>query len=338
MLNILDIQKRLVAVAMPSGFERRMGEVIAEIAKPYSDEMYFDTLGNLIVRKKGPGKKVMIPAHMDTIGFMVTYIDKNGFIYFDTLGSFTPPKLVGTTVRFKNNVRGCIGLAYTKDKRTVAECRITDLFIDIGARDEAEARSLIKIGDVAVYAGEPSMVAGGNIAGPYADDLIGCTILLCVLSEIKNPTNDLYFVFTVQEEVGLRGATTAAYGIEPDFGFCIDVTPTGDTPEASYSIPLSIGKGPAIKIRDSEVICNPQVIELITNAAEKANIEYQIEILRSGGTDAGAMHRARGGVLSGAISIPTRYIHTPNEMFNMKDVEDSVKLVIACVAEELKDM
>lgn len=329
MLNIVEIQKNLLSCAQPSGFERKTGELIAKLIKPYADEVYFDVLGNLIAKKKGTGKgnKVMLAAHMDTIGIMVTGIDDKGYISFDTLGGFMYQRLFGTKFKFNNGTVGVVGKE-NDDK----EMRMSNLYLDIGAKDKTDAEKLVAVGDIAIFEGGMFMVANNNIMGPYMDDLIGCSILICALSEIKNNVNDLYFVFTVQEEVGIRGAKTSAYSIDADWGFCVDVTGTGDYPEANKPLmPITLGKGAAIKIKDGSLICNKEIVTLLKDAATLNNIPFQLEILRYGGTDSGAIQTTKGGILAGGISVPTRYIHSPSEMCSLDDIENCVKLIIEAV-------
>lgn len=340
MFNVFDLQKKLVAAALPSGHEQNVGAVLAELARPFVDEVYTDALGNVICHKKGPGKRIMMPGHMDTIGFMALYIEDEGFIRFDGIGGHSPATLIGTPIRFANGVRGTIRPAKFADLsgKTFSSIKISDLYIDIGARDKAEAELLVHIGDVAVFDTEPRLVAGNNIMTPYADDLIACVVLLLTMEQLKDKQtdNDLYFVFSVQEEVGLRGATTAAYGIDPYMGIAVDVCSTGDTPTSVDKMVVKIGAGPTVKIKDSSLICSPQVVEHLRSAACDAGIAYQDEILTAGGTDSGAMQRTRGGVYSGCISIPTRHIHSPGELFCIGDVEQAAALLAAACMREVQ--
>ncbi len=339
MFNIVEIQKKLVAAALPSGFEKNVGEVLADLARPLVDEVYTDVMGNVICHKKGDGKRLMMPAHMDTIGFMATYIEDGGFIRFEGIGGHTPVLLVGVPVRFENGVCGCIRAAGQNELITkpANSFKLTDLYIDIGAKDKEEAEKLIKIGDVAVFNSPTVELAGNNVMTPYADDLISCVVLLLAMEHLKDKKvkNDLYFVFSVQEEVGLRGAMTAAYHIDPYMGIAVDVCGTGDTPTSTIKMAVKVGEGPTIKIKDGSLICNPQAVAHMRKAADEIGVKYQDEILLSGGTDSGAMQRTRGGVYSGCISIPTRHIHSPSEIFNKKDVEDAGRLLAQCALNEL---
>ena len=185
-----------------------------------------------------------------------------------------------------------------------------------------------------MYEGEPQQV-GQMLLAPYCDDLIACAALLSAMSQVEKSENDLYFVFTVQEEVGLRGAATAAYAIDPDFGVCMDVTRTGDNPSEKAKMVVKLGVGPTIKIKDASLLCNPQVIAHLREAAKEGDVPYQDEVLTAGGTDSAAIQKTRGGVLSGCISIPCRYIHSQNEMVSLKDVQQSARLMALCAQRTL---
>ena len=335
MLNILELHRQLLEAALPSGFERPQGELLARLARPFVDEIRTDALGNVICRKKGPGKKILFPAHMDVIGLMVTFVDDKGFLRFEPIGGHSPAGLIGATVRLESGVRGSIWPDATADvyKHGWQEVDIHDLFIDIGAESREEAEKLAPIGSVCVFDAPHGETAGGTLMTPYADDLCGCIALLIAMEELKGQQveNDLYFAFTVQEEVGCRGAKPAAWDVEPDMGIAVDVTATGDTPGEidGQRMQVSLGKGPAIKHKDSSVECNPQVIEHLRKAAKAAGIACQDEILLAGGTDTRSVQTSRDGVLSGCVSIPCRNIHTPGEIVSLKDVEQTGKLLAA---------
>ena len=335
MFDVFELQKKLVENACPSGSEHlKIAPLLMELAKPLADKVYTDALGNVIAYKKGQkgGKKVMYAAHMDAIGFMARYIDEKGFIWFDNIGGFFPIPLNNVRVRFMNGVHGIIKMkkAPTTMEMGMSAIRISDFFIDIGANDQKEAEKLIAIGDVAVYETTVSKIAGNNILGPYADDLIACVVLLLAMEQVGECHNDLYFVFTSQEEVGCRGAQTAAYGINPDVGFACDVTDHGDAiPGETVHMPVYLGKGPTIKIKDGSVICNPQLNEKLRKLAKQKNIPWQDEVLSSGGTDTCMMQSAREGVPATCVSIPTRNIHSPGEIFNIDDVQQAAALLAA---------
>ena len=339
MLNIFDLQKELVAAALPSGLEERQAEVIKKYAAHYCDEMYTDGVGNLICHKKGPGKKLMLVAHMDVIGFMVNHIDERGFVRFVPVGGISPALSIGCPVVFENGVFGCVqpDEKAKPGSTSLSKVEMHHMYIDIGAKDKADAEKLVKIGMYATYCATPKKLAGGNIMTPYADNLISCAVLLSAMSEIQYPANDLYYVFSVQEEVGCRGAKMAANAIKPYAGIAIDLTRTGDSPAEldNERMTVKLGAGPAIKIRDSSAICDKPVVEHLRTCAEKADIAYQDEVLISGGTDTSAMQRSYEGVLSGCISIPGRNIHSPGEIINLSDADNAAKLLVHAAMTEI---
>lgn len=335
MLNILELQKQLVEVALPSGFEKPQGRLLAELAKPYVDEVFSDALGNIYCHKKGPGKRMMFPAHMDVIGMMITFVDDKGFLRFEPIGGHGPAGLIGITVRLESGVRGTIRADAAADvyKHGFGDVDVHDLYIDIGAESKEEAEELAPIGSVCMFDAPTTMGAGNTMISPYTDDLCGCIALLIAMEELKDTQveNDLWFVFTVQEEVGLRGAKPAAWDVQPHMGIAVDVTRTGDTSGEidGQRMQVVLGKGPTVKIKDSSVQCNPQVIEHLRKAAKENKIPYQDEILLAGGTDTAAVQKTRAGILSGCVSIPCRNIHAPAEIVDLKDVENVGKLLAA---------
>ncbi|MGB9812299.1 MAG: M42 family metallopeptidase [Thermovenabulum sp.] len=321
-----ELIKTLTETYGPSGNEEKIRNVIKDLVTPYADEVKVDALGNLIVHKKGSGDKLMLAAHMDEIGIIVTNIDDKGFIRFSSIGGVSPFILLGERVIFENGTIGVIGVEKIDDMK---ELKMKRLFIDIGASSKEEAMSKVKVGDMATYYRECNFL-GKNISAKSLDDRAGCAVLIKALQEVKNPKYDLYFVFTTQEEVGTRGAKTSAYSIEPELAIVVDVTICGDTPEGE-KIAVDLGKGPAIKIKDMSVLSHPKIKQLLIDAAEKNNIPYQREVLDLGGTDAGSIHLTKEGVPSGGIAIPTRYVHTPSEMVNLDDLENTVKLLLAVI-------
>lgn len=335
MIDILKTFTHLQSAARPSGFESPCAQAIAELAGPYCDEVKIDTLGNVICRKKGPGKRLMMAAHMDVIGLIITHIDKKGFLRFGALGGFVPYRLIGARMKLENGMGGSVWCdEKAMEEKKLEDITLGDLYLDIGAESEESAGKMVQVGDVAVYEGEPQQV-GRMLLSPYCDDLIACAALLSAMSQVEKSENDLYFVFTAQEEVGLRGAATAAYAIDPDFGVCMDVTRTGDNPSEKAKMVVKLGAGPTIKIKDASLLCNPQVIAHLREAAKEGDVPYQDEVLTAGGTDSAAIQKTRGGVLSGCISIPCRYIHSQNEMVSLKDVEQSARLMALCAQRTL---
>ena len=324
-----NLIKDLVESYGPTGFETEVTNKIRTYIADKVDECYVDALGNLIARKKGSGKKVMFSAHADEIGVIVTYIDDDGFLRFSNVGGLNLLTLLGGRVRFANGVIGVIG----KEKGELKDLTLDKLFIDIGAATKDEAQKKVSIGDFAVFHREFADL-GQRLVAKSMDDRIGCAVLVEAIRRLDHSDHDLYFVFSAQEEVGLRGARTAAYSIDPDLGIAIDVTRTGDTPEAPR-MDVSLGKGAAIKVKDSSVIAHPKVKNLMVRLAEADQIKYQLEVLEAGGTDAGAIHLTKSGVPSGTISIPCRYVHSPSEMVDLDDVENCVKLILAICRDSL---
>lgn len=330
-MELFDLLCKLSQAHGPSGDEGEIRETIAQLAKPFADEVRQDTLGNLIVRKKGNGAKVMFAAHMDSIGFVVTHIEKEGFLRVGRVGGIGPKEAAYTPVRFKNGVQGVL---VPEEKAEFGKLKLDECYIDIGAKDEDEAKSMIQVGDTAVY-DSPRFKSGSKAVSPYMDNRVACAILLKAMEEMTQTEQDVYFVFTTQEEVGLRGARTAAYAIDPDYGIAVDVTDVDDTPGSEKGGTVQLGKGAAVKLMDSSVICHPEVVNRLEEIAKEKEIQTQRDILRAGGTDAGVIHVTRMGVRTGGISIPCRYIHSPVEMVDLSDVEQCVKLVAAFAQAEL---
>ncbi|TYQ15468.1 UNVERIFIED_CONTAM: endoglucanase [Acetivibrio alkalicellulosi] len=321
---MFDLLKKLTQTTGVSGNEEEIRNVIKEEIKGKVDQITVDTLGNLIAVKKGNGKKIMVAAHMDEIGVMATFIDDNGFVRFSSIGGVNQYNSIGQKVRFNNGTIGA--LHYEQKLDDLKNLKLSKMYIDIGVDSKEEALKLVGIGDVACFVGD--CVKQGNIIISKAlDDRSGCAVVIDAINNMPKTENEIYYVFTVQEELGLRGAKTAAYQIKPDLAIAVDVTLTGDTPN-SHLMEVKCGKGPAIKIKDRSIICHPKVKKLLENSAKKINIPYQYEVLEAGGSDPGAIHISAGGVPSGAISIPCRYVHSPVETACLTDIENAVKLLI----------
>lgn len=325
MLSIYDILKKLYSVNSPSGFEGDMAKLIRELLSGSEFSVKTDVLGNVIVRKKGPGKKCLLDAHMDTTGFLATYIDDNGFIRADALGSISVCNLHNTPVEFSNGTNGVISF---EQKTKLSERKLSSFFIDIGAKDAPSARKRVLPGDAAVFSGKPKKLAGGKVMAPYLDNRIGCALLLYALLNLKESAYDIYAVFSSQEEVGLRGAMCAAYDIDADFSIVIDVTDSCDTPGFDGHGETKLGGGAAIKIMDSAVISHPAIVSALCETAEAEHIAYQRDIVTAGGTNGGSIHTSRSGIPTGGISIPTRYIHSPCEVCDMADAKAAAKLLL----------
>jgi putative aminopeptidase FrvX len=322
--------QKLVETASPSGYEAEIRRVIRAEVEPLADELRVDSLGNLIAQKgrgEPSGIKIMLSAHMDEIGVMVTHIDENGFVRFMPLGGVSPRTCMGGRVRFLNGQIGVIHYERPEDLTKVPT--FEQLFIDLGATDRQSVT--LHVGDVACF-DRPFSDLGDRLVSKAMDDRIGVAVLIETLRHWSKSPHQVYFVFSTQEEVGLRGVTPAAFGVDPDLGLSVDVTATGDTPKGS-KMQVKLGSGPAIKVRDSGMLSDPRVVNWMVKAAEKARLPYQLEVLEAGTTDARAIQITRSGVPAGCLSIPCRYIHSPSEMVDYNDVQNSVRLLLELVAQ-----
>lgn len=323
-----QLLKKLTETFGPSGYEDEVRKLVQAEVKPLADEIKVDALGNLIVRKKPtkPGKdtkKVMIAAHMDEIGLMVSHVDDKGYVRFSPIGAVFRRYVTGGRVRFLNGVQGVIGYDKLADPNELPT--LDKVYIDVGATGKKDCP--VKVGDVAAF-DRPFTEMGNRLVAKSMDDRVGVLVAIEALRALKSTPNDVYFVFTTQEEVGVRGATTSAYGVDPDVGIALDVTPTGDAPEAP-KMEMALGKGACIKIKDVGTLSDPRVVQWMIDTAEKNKIPFQREVLLLGGTDARAIQLTRAGVPAGCISIPVRYVHSPSEMVDYSDVQSSVKLLTA---------
>ncbi|MBI9046734.1 MAG: M42 family metallopeptidase [Anaerolineaceae bacterium] len=332
-----ELIKKLTEVTGPSGFEHNIRETIRTEIEDLSEEIKVDALGNLIVKlgkKSENGKVVMIAGHMDEIGIMASHIDDKGFIHFTNIGGVFPPHCVGSRVRFMDGTAGVIGLKIKsfKETATTNNLKLDNMFIDVGATSKENCP--IKVGDVAAF-DRPFEDLGDRVVAKAMDDRISAVVMIEAMKRLKETPNEIHFVFTVQEEVGLKGAKTSSYGINPDIGIAVDVTPCIDTPQGTKN-ELELGKGAAIKVRDSSLVTDPRVVDWMVKTAEKANIPYQYEVLLLGGTDGGAIQLTRAGVVVGVISIPTRYVHSPSEMVDINDVEASIQLLVELISNPIE--
>lgn len=338
----IDLLRLICETPGVPGYEAPIRRVVLEQLKGLADSVTVDNMGNVIAVKKGmmntePNrKKVMVSAHMDEIGFMVTHIDDKGFLRFHTLGGFDPKTLTAqrVIVHGKKDLIGVMGSkpihvmsAAERDKPAKTE----DFFIDLGMpRDEVE--KYISVGDTVTR--ERGLIEMGNcINCKSLDNRISVYILIEALKNMKVVPYDVYAVFSVQEEVGLRGATVAAHSINPDFGIALDTTIAYDVPGArEYEKITELGKGAAIKIMDSSAIADYRMVNFLKKTAVDKIIPWQAEILTAGGTDTAPVQKAgKNGSIAGAISIPTRHIHQVIEMVHKDDVDNCVKLLNAAL-------
>ncbi len=335
----LQLLERIVQTPGAPGFEKRIRDLIIGEVKPLVDEIELDNMGNIYAIKRGKSdKKIMIGAHMDEIGFIVTHIDDNGFIRFHTLGGFDPKTLTAQRVIIhgKEDIIGVMAAkpihVMSAEERT-KNPKNTDFFIDTGRKKE-EVLELISIGDPITRA-RSFIEMGECVNGKSLDNRLAVYCLIETLKKLKDTETpyDVYGVFTVQEEVGIRGANVAAMRVKPDFGFGLDTTVAYDLPGASAHEKITeLGKGAAIKIMDSSTICDYRMVNFMKQTADNQKINWQPEVLTAGGTDtAGIQRMTAGGSIAGAISIPTRHLHQVIEMANKKDIAACIELLKACV-------
>lgn len=324
-----------------SGFEQKVRELITKELKGAVNELYTDHMGNLIALKKGKSnsKKIMAAAHMDEIGFMVKAIDENGFIRIQTIGGFDPKTLTAqrVIVHGRKDLIGVMGSKpihiMTAEERAKVP-QISDYFVDLGL-PKSEVDKYVEIGSPITRLSE-LIEMGDCVNSKSIDNRVAVFVLIEVLKELQGVElpYDFYGVFTVQEEVGTRGAHVAAHHINPDFSFCIDTTIAFDTPGAKpEEMVTKLGDGVGIKIMDGGTICDYRMVAYMKEQAANACIKYQMEILPAGGTDTMGMQRmATNGTIAGAVSIPTRHIHSHIEMANKNDIRGNIDLLKICLA------
>ena len=340
----LTMLKDLTDANAISGDEKEARDVMENYIAPYADEVYTDNLGSLIAKKTGDenGPKIMVAGHLDEVGFMVTRIDKNGFLYFQTIGGWWSQVMLAqrVTIKTKNgNLTGVIGskpphiLSPEARKKPV---EIKDMFIDIGASSKEEAEAFgVRPGDSVIPYFEFTQMNNEKMLLAKAwDNRIGCAIAIEVLKQLENEQhpNIVYGVGTIQEEVGLRGAKTSAHLINPDIAFGVDVGIAGDTPGISdQEADSKLGEGPQIILYDASMISHKGVRNLVVETAEEKNIPFQYSSMAGGGTDSGAIHISQDGVPALSITIATRYIHSHAAMLHRDDFDNAVKLIVEVI-------
>ena len=341
MMVLADTLEKLSNACGIAGREEEVRSLMKKFLKPYVDEVKEDKLGNVIGIKRGKknASKVMLAAHMDEIGLLVKTISKEGFIQFAKIGGIDDRILLAQNVIVyteKGPLHGIIGSKpphIQKEEERKRVLTYDELFIDIGAENQEQAKKMgVKIGDPVGFDIKFAKVGKNIVIGKAFDDRVGCAVMVEAMKRLEKTECTLYAVGTVQEEVGLRGATTAAFGIYPDVGIALDVTIAGDVPGVrEVEAPIKLGKGPSIEIADMGLIAHSKVVRLLMDAAEENKIPYQLETGLPGSTDAARISLTREGVPSGVISIPTRYIHSPSSLLSLEDAEKAVKLTVAAV-------
>ena len=327
--------KSLCNIAGISGDEHRVAEYLIQQISTFGGEITVnvDKLGNVIAYKKGrekPKNKIMLCAHMDEVGFIVTSITDDGMLRFSAVGGIDSRVVIGRQVSVGEKGRiGVIGtkavhMQTEKEKGTAPD--IDDLFIDIGARDKEDAMRHIGIGDSAVFVSEYVQFGDDRIKAKALDDRAGCAILLDIM-EGEIPF-DTYFVFTVQEEVGLRGANTASYIVQPDFAIVVETTTASDIPGvADEKRVCKLGGGPVVSYMDRGTIYDKELYNLAGEIADENNIPHQTKTVIAGGNDSGAIHTSVGGIRTIAVSMPCRYLHSPNCVLKISDIISTRNLV-----------
>ncbi|MCX5677573.1 MAG: M42 family metallopeptidase [Candidatus Omnitrophica bacterium] len=332
--------KRIIEAAGISGYEKEIAHIMHGELKKSCDEARIDNFGNVIA-KKGKGKrKIMLAAHMDEIGFMVKHITKEGYVHFIKIGGIDDRVLPAQRVVIKAKKGDCVGIIGTKPPHLQKEedkkqpLKYEDMFIDIGCSSREEANKRIEVGDTAVFEPNSGVLNGKLYYGKAIDDRIGCYALIKVMEKLQ-VNAEIYAVATGQEEVGLKGARTAAFNVSPDYAIAIDTNIAGDTPQITErESSLKLGDGVAITIIEASgrgVIVNEKMKDLLTDTAKKNKIKYQIDVIEGGMTDGAIIYMNKEGVPTGVLSIPTRYIHSATGVFNIDDVDAAVKLTVKAV-------
>lgn len=336
---MIDLLRKLTAAYGVSGTENEISNIISSLISPWVDEIRKDKLGNLICIKRikpllnsgsdGSSTKIMFASHMDSIGIISTFADENGFIRFSNVGWVSQYFALGQRVKFENGVSGVI--FYEQEIENMKELKLSKMFIDVGAKSRDEALKMVPVGTTGIITSD-FLVQKDAVISNYLDNRAGCAVLIETARLISenagniNEEREIYYVFTVQEELGLRGAGPAAFGLSPDYAIAVDVTDTGDIPGCP-PMEVKMGAGPAIKIKDKSIICHPYIKERLKAVCEVNSFPYQLEIMEDGGTDAGAIHMSAGGIVTGGLSIPTRYIHSPQEMCSINDLQNAALIL-----------
>jgi len=331
-----DLLKKLCETPGVSGREDKVRDLVIEELRPLTDEISVDTLGNVIAVKKGTGgPRVMLAAHLDEIGFLVKYVDDKGFLRVQPVGGWDPRTMVAQRVHVHGfggqMLLGALMPAAKPIHLLTAEemakpLKIEEFFIDLGLPVD-EVKAQVEMGDMVTMARTTERV-GGSVVSKSLDDRLSVFVMIEALRTVGPHTAEIIAVATTQEEVGLRGATTAAYALQPDIGIALDVTLANDFPGVDGPDQVTrLGEGAALKIMDGSTLSHPKLLRHFRNLAEKHGIKHQLEILSRGGTDAGAIQRSRAGVATFTLSLPTRYIHTVNEMASIADIEATTALL-----------
>ena len=340
-MSLAENLEKLSKACGVAGREEEVTNLMMELLTPHVDQVKLDRMENVVAFKKGKraSPKVMLAAHIDEVGLMVKTINKDGFIQFAKMGGIDDRILLSQRVNVlteKSVLPGMIGAKpphVQKEEERKKIVNYDDMFIDIGAENRDEAKAMgVKVGDPIVFEADYVSLGKNTVMGKAFDDRAGCAVMIEVMKMLNEIDCTVFAVGTIQEEVGLRGAATATFGVDPDIGLALDVTIAGDVPGMrEFDTSVKMGKGPALTVSDSGLITHRKVLRWLVDTASQNNINYQLETGLMGTTDAARMAITREGVPSGTISIPARYIHNPTGLVNLKDLENCAKLAFLAV-------
>ena len=327
-MTIYELTSVLAPIAGASGSEAAVTAKLTELCKPFAADIYKTPMGNLVVHKPGNGKKVMLTAHCDTFGFIATDYEENGFIRIGVLGGPRLSMLPGTPVVFTNGVRGVIGCDEKVDVKDIA---VFNLFIDIGAASDKEAKNLVRRGDTAVIAGDTFRV-GDKMFSPALNNRLGCAVLVDVLSKC-NSDNDLYFVFTTQHEVGIRGAGSAAYGVDPEIAVAVEMSDSGDLPDSVCKSDVRMSEGAVLRVCIRNTISNPKLLNYLEFHAHD---KVQRDVRTEGLTDLTAIQAIRGGIVVASAGVAIRHRNTASQIASLTDADKLSAMLVNAVNGDMK--
>lgn len=340
-MKLVEVLEKLSNANGVTGREEEVGDLMKKYLKPYVDETREDRLGNIITLKKGKkdAPSIMLAAHMDEVGLMVKNITKRGFLQFAKVGGIDDRILFAQRVIVhtdKTPLTGVIGakpphIQTEEERKKVIEA--DKLFIDVGAKDKKEAEKMgVHVGDVVSFDTRFARIGKDIVVGKAFDDRVGCSMMIEVMRRLPKVDCNVYAVGTIQEEVGLRGATIAAFQVAPDAGIALEATVAGDIPGVREGeAPAKVKEGPVLTVADAGLIAHPKILKLLIASAKEKKIPYQLETGIRGATDASKIALTREGVPSGVISVPARYIHSPAALLNLDDVEKAVQLAVVAI-------
>jgi putative aminopeptidase FrvX len=322
--SLKKLLQKLNETPAPSGYEDSLRELLRKEIKPFADQVRVDTLGNLIARKGSAanrGKRIMLAAHMDEVGLIASHIDEAGIIRFNPIGDPVNKCLPGGRVRFLTGISGVIAANTMKISGELPA--LDKMYVDVGASSRKGCP--VKVGDIAVFE-HPFAEMGNRIVARSMDNRAGVAVLIETMRTLKTTPHEIYFVFTTQGEVGMGGAATAAFGLDPVIGIAVDIASADDGPNSNQN-GIMLGKGPAIQIRDPLMLADRRVVDWMIRTAEKAHLAYQQEVTPKDSTDARVIQLTRSGVAAGGLCIPCRYNHSPSEMIDYEDMQNTIKLL-----------